>query len=246
MKLISSLFLVVVMFSTSAQATIIFEDNFDDGDTVGWSFGGLNAGLWNVGTSNSGENKLQTSATQTNYTYNGVLGLATIDNISISEHFKIETDVQVVGRNSRGNDYGHVGIAWGINGQEFNTSYLRTHWNHVTSWSRDPFSGENILAFAATNSADLDDFSYKMSVEVNFILQEMTLTIDNASTVYSGSQFQQINGNTAGGIGFINTGERVSYDNIIVRDFTVQASSPQSFVLLLLSFGTLLFLRRQK
>ena len=219
-KLIKTVLAAIVLISGSVNATVIFQDDFEDGDTLGWSFSGLNSDSWNVGTAASGNQKLQTAETQTPYTYNGTLGLATIDNVAMSQHFKLEADVQVVGSNDRGSDYGHVGFAWGINGQDFNTSYLRTHSNHVTSWSRSPFSGENRLGFAATNSADLDDFSYKMSVEVNFMTEEMVLTIGNVSTTYTGTQFLQINQNTTGSIGLINTGERVSYDNVVLRDFT--------------------------
>lgn len=212
-----------LLISFGANATIIFQDDFEDGDTSGWSFSGINSGLWNVGTATSGNKKLQTAATQTNYIYNGTLGLATIDGIATSQHFKIEADIQVVGPNSRGSDFGHVGFAWGINGttsQNLNTSYLRTHSNHVTNWSRFPTSAEARLPFSATNSASLDDFFYRMTVEVNYILQEMILTIDGVSTTYTGTQFQQLNQNTSGAIGLINTGERVSYDNVVVRDFT--------------------------
>ena len=77
-----------LLISFGANATIIFQDDFEDGDTSGWSFSGINSGLWNVGTATSGNKKLQTAATQTNYIYNGTLGLATIDGIATSQHLK--------------------------------------------------------------------------------------------------------------------------------------------------------------
>lgn len=212
-----SMIFAVLLVPSMATAQVpqgIFQDDFSDNNAAGWTFVGVNSSplLWDASTG-----KLQSATTQTNYI--GSPGFALIDGVTTPDHFSLEADVQVVGPvPGRGADFGHVGFVWGYQDfSNFNINYLRTHSNHVTSWSRIALS-ERILGlpFNAVNAPDLSGVSYHLKIEVNYSTREMTVSLDNETITFTGSNFDAVNRSTSGGIGMITWGERVSYDNVVL------------------------------
>jgi hypothetical protein len=209
-----TLLFCAAVFPTTSIAAPGFEDDFDDGDMVGWSFDGINPGPWSAA---SGE--MQSASTQTDHVPAnlGGPGAALISGIVTPERFSLEADIRVIGDTPGfGNDWGHVGLVWGwSNSTNFNSSYLRTHRDEVTSFGT-PGGAENIIAVpGATN-----DVEYHMKIEVDYIAQIMSLTVGTQSTTFTGVDFQEININSGGSIGLITWGERVGYDNVVFKDLS--------------------------
>ena len=101
------------------------------------------------------------------------------------------------------------------------------------------------MPFDAVNAVDLDGQSYQLTIEVNYLIKQMTVTLDGQSSVFSNSAFDAINRNSGGSIGLITWGERVSYDNVIVQDFTI-VSEPGTLSIMVTAFiGILISIRRR-
>lgn len=204
----------VVIFPANSSAATVFEDDFDDGDMVGWSVDGINPGLWSAV---SGE--LQSASSQTSHVPadQGAPGAILITGIITPEHFSLEADVRVIGNvPGFGTNWGHVGFVWGwTDSASFNTSYLRTHSDHVTSFGT-PGGAENFLSIPGA----INDVLYRMKIEVNSYTQVISLTIDDLTTTFTGADFQEININSGGSVGLITWGERVGYDNVVFKDMS--------------------------
>lgn len=204
-----------VIFPALSGATSVFEDNFDDGDMAGWSFEGINPGPWSAA---SGE--MQSASTQTEHipATEDSPGAALIIGIVTPDHFSLEADIRVIGDvpgQAPGN-WGHAGFVWGwSDSTRFNTSYLRTHADQVTSFGI-PGGAENLLSIPGA----VNDVVYHMKIDVNSSSQVMSLMIDGQSTTFSGVDFQEININSGGSIGLITWGERVGYDNVVFKNLS--------------------------
>ncbi len=212
------------MSSVSGQAAVLFSDNFDDGNANGWSFFGNDANEWAVA-----DGKLQSQLTSPSV-YDGSPGFAIIDGITGLDNFVLEADVSVVGEVvGHGSDWGHVGFVWGYTSpNSFNTSYLRTHQNLVTTWSRSPFVGDNAQTHLGVGNVT-NNVTYHMTLDVDYTLQEMTISLDTFSLTLSGAQFTQYVPKQ-GQIGLIQWGERVSYDNVVLSS---QVPEPSLLALML-------------
>ncbi len=69
--------LLPFLLAAPSHAAVIFSDNFNDGDTVGWTFIGNDAGEWgNTGTQLN-------SSTGVNDTHDASLGIAYITGVTI-------------------------------------------------------------------------------------------------------------------------------------------------------------------
>ncbi len=209
-----TLLLFTAIFPTISSAASSFEDNFDDLDMAGWSFDGINPGPWSAA---SGE--MQSASTQTDHVTaaEGGPGAALISGVVTPDRFSLEADIRVIGDNPVfGSDWGHVGFVWGwSDSTNFNSSYLRTHRDEVTSFGT-PGGAENLLDFPGA----VNDVVYHMKVEVDFEAQVMSLTIGDQSATFTGVDFQEININSGGSIGLITWGERVGYDNVVFKDLS--------------------------
>ena len=220
------------VFAAGAQAAPLFSDNFNDGNAAGWSYYGINPGSWSVsgGVLNHGGG------------YTGQPAYALIDGIATPQHFSLEADVRVVS-SLYGSDWGHVGLIWGVNTAtgNFNTSYLRTHRDHVTSWSR-PYLGdaERLLATPGTTNG----FTYHLAVDVDYFAQVMKVTLGGNTTTFSGGDFLLLNQNAGGGIGLISWSDNVTYDNVVLNAYPVP--EPGSWALLLAGLGLLGFAARRR
>ena len=192
-----------------------FEDNFNDGDMAGWSFSGINPGPWSAA---SGE--MQSASTQTAHVGNAPdsPGAALITGMVTPHRFSLEADIRVIGDvpGQAPGDWGHVGFVWGwTDPTTFNTSYVRTHMDHVTSFGK-PGGAENILMVPGA----LNDVVYHMKLEVDSYSEEISLMVDGESITFSGADYQEINVNSGGSIGLITWGERVGYDNVVFKDLS--------------------------
>lgn len=221
-----------LLLGAGAQAAPLFSDNFNDGDAAGWSFYGLNPGNWSV----SG------GVLQHGGGYTGQPAYALIDGVTTPTHFSLEADVRVAS-SIHGADWGHVGLIWGVNTitGDFNTSYLRTHSDHVTSWSR-PSSpgGERFLVTpGATNG-----MVYHLAVDVNYLAQQMTVSMGGWSTTFSGADFALLNQNAGGGIGLISWSDNVTYDNVVLTALPVP--EPETWALLFAGLGLIGFAVRRR
>ena len=232
----------------NAHAGIVFQDSFASGSSANWTMSGSNSGTWGVA-----DGKLQSSLTQTAHNPNSP-GFAAINGITTSQHFKIEGDVQVIGvdpNRGLGLEWGHVGFFWGYQSpSSYSTGYLRTHQDHVTAWE-EPFSAEVLtpLGFNASNAADVNGVSYHLGFEVNYLTQQMTVSLNGVSATYGGLDFNAANSASGigGGLGVISWGERVSYDNVVVTDFmAAPVPEPETYAMLLAGLGLLGFARRRK
>jgi len=232
----------------NAHAGIVFQDSFASGSSANWTMSGSNSGTWGVA-----DGKLQSSLTQTAHNPNSP-GFAAINGITTSQHFKIEGDVQVIGvdpNRGLGLEWGHVGFFWGYQSpSSYSTGYLRTHQDHVTAWE-EPFSAEVLtsLGFNASNATDVNGVSYHLGFEVNYLTQEMTVSLNGVSATYGLPAFGNANSlsGVGGGLGVISWGERVSYDNVVVTDYTLApVPEPETYAMLLAGLGLLGFARRRK
>lgn len=214
MQRLITLLLYAAVFPAISMAAPSFEDDFDDGDMVGWSFDGINPGPWSAA---SGE--MQSASTQTEHVpaSSGGPGAALISGLVTPDRFSFEADIRVIGDvPGFGNDWGHVGFVWGwVNSTTFNSSYLRTHQDEVTSFGTPGGAENKISVPGATN-----DVVYHMKIQVDYVAQVMSLTIGTESTTFTGVDFQEININSGGSIGLITWGERVGYDNVVFRDLS--------------------------
>ncbi len=225
------------------HAAVVFQDSFNSNSTSAWTFSGLNSGNWA-----GADNKLQSATTQTNHDGADV-GFASINGLSTTSHFKLEADVQVIGTvPGRGSDFGHVGFFWGYNSNSaYSTTYLRTHADHVTVW-KSPFTTESTmpLSFNAMNATDPFGVSYHLAIEVDYLTRTMILSLDNVTATYTDTVFDAANsaGGIGGQLGMITWGERVSYDNVVLTDYTATVPEPATLLLTALGAGALLLRHR--
>jgi len=223
--------------ASGAQAAVVFQDSFGANSDANWSFSGQNSGTWAAA-----DNKLQTSTSATDHNPT-VPGFAAINGLATSTHFKIEADVQIIGTapGKPALNFGHVGVFWGYqDANTYSTGYLRTHYNEVTAWE-SPYAGEVLtpLGFDAVNAANVNGVSYHLSFEVDYLNQTMTVKLDGVTATYTGANFAMANsaGGVGGQLGVISWGERASYDNVVVTDYTVADPVPEPTPLALLALG---------
>ncbi|MBI5788757.1 MAG: hypothetical protein HZA78_07890 [Candidatus Schekmanbacteria bacterium] len=201
----------LLLLSLNAGAATIFSDDFNDGNAAGWAFYGPNSGYWSVNNGTLHHNSPGG--------YNSYSEFALIDGITTPNRFTLEADINVLG-SKYGNDWGHVGLIWGVNDfnypfQSFNTSYLRTHQDRVTNWSQVngnwAYGNERFLNVTggATNGV-----TYHLKVDVDYTTRLMTVGLNSDSITFSDSTFDLLNQNSGGGIGLISWNDHISYDNV--------------------------------
>jgi hypothetical protein len=194
--------MLVLGSAANADAAILFQDDFEDGNnTIGWSFIGSHTGNWIVsdGILHHGGG------------YDEHQAIALIDGILTPAIFTLEADISVKSNIHNNPDWGHVGLAWGVNPATmgFNTSYLRTHEDRVTNWST-PYATELYLNAPGTTNGP----TYHLRVDVNSVARSMNVTLDDFQTTFTGTDFDTINKNTAGGIGHMSWSDEVTWDNV--------------------------------
>ncbi len=211
-SLLSMLVLMLILsMPLHATAAIVFSDNFNDGNTTGWTFYGTNSGSWSVP-----DGRLHHVAPAG---YTGVSELAIIDGVTTPDQFTLEADISVVS-SINGSDWGHVGFAWGVTDlsepfDSLNTSYLRTHQDLVTNWS--VLNGSSLgEQFLNTSGTTTNGVTYHLSVDVDYLVKSMTVTMDTFTTTFTGTDFDKINQNTGGGIGLISWKDHITFDNVLL------------------------------
>ncbi len=233
--------LCAAAFAANASAGVVFQDSFATNSAANFTFSGQNTATWAAS-----DNKLQSSLTQTPHNPT-TPGFGTINGVATSQHFKIEGDVQVVGSTPgrvNPSDFGHVGFFWGkTNANTFSIGYLRTHTDVVTVWENNPYTGEVVTGIgSATNATDIYGVSYHMSFEVDYLTQQMIVGFNGNTTTYSGAAFNMGNSpsGVGGSLGVISWGEHVSYDNVVVTDFTAApVPEPETYAMLMAGLGLL-------
>ncbi len=224
--------LLPFLLAAPSHAAVIFSDNFNDGDTVGWTFIGNDAGEWgNTGT------QLNSSAFGDD-AHDANLGIAYITGVTTPNHFRLSADVSVIGA-SQGGELGHVGFVWGFDGNSYVygsnavAHYLRTHADHVTTFSY-PYIGEATMPIGINA---LLNTPYKMAIEVDYANKFMDIIFNGASVgTLSGAAFDTYVKYSGGNIGLVNWGEEVTYDNVVLEDLSV-AGVPEPSSLTLLGMG---------
>ncbi len=227
--------------SAGASAGVIFSDDFSDGNADGWSFFRTDASEWGV---LGGE---LNSSTGTDDSHDGTpVGYALIDGIVTPDSFVFEADISVVNYPGQ-TDRGHVGFIWGVanpssNSTVFNTTYLRTHSNHVTNWDTTAAGGysggEQIYGVGNV----FNGIDYHLKLEVDFSNQILKSTFTNGGLDYvqtlTGASFDSVSQWQGGSIGVVGWGEEVSYDNVVLTDLTA-VPAPASIALF--GLGLMLF-----
>lgn len=223
----------------TANAAVLYSDDFGDGDTDGLVFAGNDAGQWAAGggvlNSSSGSDDAYEAR-----------GYAFFDGAATSDHFRITADIRSIGANNRPNgfsNFGHLGFAWDYNDDtHLNLVYARVHSNHVTTFSIDG-GGSGELQYSVGSLAN--NIFYTMILEVDYVNQVMDVSFNGYTTQYSGATFANYiynsGVNTGGAIGLVTFGEEIHFDNVVFEDFTVaDAPIPIGSVPGLLALGLLL------
>jgi len=220
--------LLAMSFPVESTAGLIFSDDFSDGDTVGWTFHGTNSDDWSVVGGRLEHNPSSG--------YNGKNEFALIDGITTPNQFLLEADVSVIS-SSLGGDNGHVGLGWGVTDlvdpfQSFNMSYLSTGSDDVRNWS--------MLNGATPGFLYLDcpgvtiGTTYPFSVHVDYPLRSMIVTLGPYSTMFTETDFDNMNQNIGGGIGLVSWNSRITFDNVRL---SAPAPIPEPSTLVVLGLG---------
>lgn len=227
----------LALSSSPSQATVLFADNFDDGDAQGWSFVGNNSSYWFV---SGGQLHHQAPSG-----YQEPSTFAVINGLTTPDQFRFEADITVIS-SIYGSDKGHVGLAWGINDliapvERFNTAYLRTHWDHVTHWSdvNGTYSSEYYLNTPAVTNG----YPYHLVLDIDYAAHRMTTTLGNYTTTFTGSDFDWINANQGGAMGLISWHDDIAFDNIVISN-TAPVPLPGGIWLFASGLFSLLALRK--
>ncbi len=205
-----------LLLTASANAASYFND-FNSGDLSDFTFAGLETTNWGVVV----DGRLHSDEFSTPGTHvpspTGP-GVALVNGFSNLDYFKIEAKISVDGDNglvNNSNDFGHVGFVWGFTDfTNMSMTYLRTHSNHVTAWSRTNSllsSGEVITNVDPTINGDEHDFA----IEVDHTAKTMNMWYDGGLIrTITGAQFDIVSPRSSGGLGVITWGEDVTYDNL--------------------------------
>ena len=211
MRIISSLlFILILSIPLQATETVIFSDDFNDGNAVGWTFHGTESATWSVSGGRLHHN--------TPSGYDNIAQLALMDGTTTPDQFTLEADISVVVGVS-GSDFGHVGFAWGVTDliepfESWNTSYLRTHEDRVTNWSL--LNGSSLVEEFLNTPGATNNITYHLNVDVDYLAKAMTVTMDANSITFTGTDFDKINQNTGGGIGLVSFNDHITFDNVLL------------------------------
>lgn len=209
-KILGLLFLLC--FVPALFAVVIFEDNFNDGNTNGWTAYGYNTGNWQTSSSTLKFNG-------TNYT--NYINVFTMDGLITPQSFTMEADVRV---SPTDNSTSHIGFIWGFqNTSNFNTAYLRTHSDHVTHWSYIGGS-QSSESYVQVPGAD-NNVWYHMKITVDYTTKTMTTNFGGYTNTFTGTAFDTINRNSGGKMGVVTWGEVGYFDNVVITNNVVPEAS---------------------
>ncbi|MEZ5384733.1 MAG: hypothetical protein R3F13_04385 [Prosthecobacter sp.] len=222
-SLLAFLGLLLMGHADNAVCAVLFSDDFEDGDTLGWTFQGVNTADWSVVNGRLIHNAPSGNA-------GGPLATGVIAGLSTPEAFRLEADVEVLG-SIGGSDWGHVGLIWGLDSplaspDNFSTAYLRTHWDEVTIWSRvnAVTQAEQKLALPSLTNG----VTYHLSVTIDSIQRTALVELDGFSKLISGADFDLASGSMLGSIGLLSASDYVAYDNVVLSS----VPEPRSTIIL--------------
>ncbi len=237
-----------LLLSVSVGAASYFND-FSSGDLSDFTFEGLETANWTV----VADGRLHSDESGTPGTHvpttSGGPGVALVNGFSDLDYFRIEARISVDGDGGLVNgsgDFGHVGFVWGFTDfSNLSMTYLRTHSNHVTAWSRTNSlfsSGEVITGVNPTTNGVEHDFA----IEVDHSSKTMHTWYDGSLIrTINGAQFDIVSPHINGGLGVITWGEDVTYDNLRITARSSNVPDTGATVLLLsLGLACLGFIRR--
>lgn len=240
---------LTLSLARSSEGGLIFQDDFSSGNLDKWEFIGNDADQWGIVNG-----RLSTSIGSDD-SYDGSLGIAVMKGVTTPTYFKVVADVRATKDNYVSGSYfskfGHMGFVWSFdkntysyNTSPFSISYIRAHYNELTTWSA-PYTSEKKMGIPSGISRGV---FYQYSVEVNYGTKTATYRVNgNLIGQITSSEFDSYIKYSGNNFGLVNWGEEVEYDNVKLYDLSSNAVPEPSTLAIGLVFavGAILFRQRR-
>ena len=206
---------IMYLFINSIEAVVLYQEDFNDGVADNMVFP---TGNWVV----QNGKLIITSDPLDQCNLAGSVALVTT--VQTIDQFSIEVDMKLTNLGDRG----HIGVVFAATNEslpDFNTTYIRTHADHFTAWSRTNGQGgcdpEIHINFPCTNNV-----TYHFKLEINYSDRIANYYVNNNLIgSITGDNFSTVFRRTEGYIGLI-TWDPGEFDNLIIEGVLPATPTP--------------------